>query len=94
MAITATKQKDGTVKTTRSGFDKVSHAFGSKLEKIKSGVKRAATRPKRAAAAKRKGDARKEIESIERGFGTVDNYVKQNPAFKSRAEKLRKEAGY
>jgi hypothetical protein len=90
MAITFMKGK----KPEYSGIDKVAHAFGSGLEKIKSGAKRVASRPKRAAAAKRKGDARKEIESIERSFGTMDNYVQQNPSFRSRADRLRKEAGY
>lgn len=91
MAIT---YKKGKKDLQYSGIDKVAHAFGSGLEKIKSGVKKAVTRPARAAASKRKGDARKEIESIERGFGTVDNYVKQNPSFKKRADRLNKEAGY
>lgn len=91
MAIT---YKKGKKDLEYSGVDKAMHMFGSGLEKIKSGVKKVATRPARAAAAKRKGDARKEIESIERGFGTMDNYVAQNPSFKKRADRLRKEAGY
>ena len=91
MAIT---YKKGEKDLKYSGVDKAMHIFGSGLEKIKSGVKKVAQRPAKAAAAKRKGDARKEISAIERGFGSVDNYVAQNPSFKKRADRLRNDAGY
>jgi len=95
MAITVTRQKDGSMKTTkRTGFDSVSHKFGNALEKIKSTAKKVVTRPARAAASKRKGDAQKEIKDIERGFGSVDKYVEFNPSFAERAKKLRENAGY
>ena len=89
MAIIYSKGKG----VKRTGVDKVTHKFGSTLEKIKSGAKRVATRPKRALNAKKQGDAQKELKNIERAFGSVDKYVELNPTFRKRADELKKLAG-
>lgn len=75
-----------------TGVDKAMHKFGNAVEKIKSGVKRAATAIPRAQKRHDKGQARKEIKDIERAFGTLDKYVEFNPDFRGRAESLRKRA--
>lgn len=100
MAITIKRQKDGKMKTTkRTGFDKLSFKFGSKLEEIKSGarkvgraVKRVAKAPARAQKRFDTEQARKEIRDIERAFGTVDKYLEFNPDFRGRASSLLKRA--
>lgn len=77
-----------------TGTDKVMKKFGDGLEKIKSGAKRVATRIPRAMEAKRKGDAQKEIDNINRAFGSLENYEKFNPESVERNKKLRQTAGY
>ena len=91
MAITYEKGKGI---TKRTGFDKAAHRFGSALEKIKSTTKRVVTRPARAAAAKRKGDAQKELKGIERAFGSTRRYEELYPETRKRNEELRKTAGF
>lgn len=82
--------------TKRTGFDKLSFQFGNAVEKIKSGatktVKKAVKKSKARSANIRREKARKEIRDIERGFGTVENYVKFNPDFRGRADQLYKRA--
>lgn len=69
--------------------------FGSILEKIKSGARGFVKNVSRPAGKEYKqAQARKEIKSIERGWGTVDNYVKNYPDYSARAKRLKKEAGY
>lgn len=91
MAITYEKGKGI---TKRTGFDKAQHKFGSAIEKIKSGARKAATAIPRARERKAVGDAQKEIKDIERAFGTMDKYVEFNPSFAPRAKKLREKAGF
>ena len=77
-----------------TGADKVMKKFGDGLEKIKSTAKRVVTRIPRALEAKRKGDAQKEIDNINRAFGSLENYEKFNPNSIERNKKLRETAGY
>lgn len=86
--------KKGQKELEYTGADKVMKSFGDGLEKIKSTAKRVATRPARALAEKRKGDARREIDNINRVYGTLENYEKFNPASAERNKKLRETAGY
>lgn len=77
-----------------TGFDKVQKKFGDTLEKIKSTAKRGITRIPRAMDEKAQGDARREIESINRGFGSVENYEKLYPDTKKRNRELFDRAGF
>lgn len=77
-----------------TGADKVMKKFGDGLEVIKSTAKRVVTRPLRAMDEKRKGDAVKEIDNINRAFGSTDNYEKFYPESAGRNKKLRETAGY
>ena len=89
MAIKYTRGKKDLEYT---GVDKAMHTFGNVLEKIKSGVSRAAKAIPNAQKRHSKGQARKEIKDIERAFGSVEKYVEFNPDFRGRADSLRKRA--
>ena len=86
--------KKGQKELEYTGVDKVMKKFGDGLEKIKSTAKRVVTRIPRAMEAKRKGDAQKEIDNINRAFGSLENYEKFNPQSANRNKKLRETAGY
>lgn len=77
-----------------TGFDKVQKKFGDTLEKIKSTAKRGITRIPRAMKEKDQGDARKEIESINRAFGSVQKYEEMYPDTKKRNRQLYDRAGF
>ena len=85
MAITYTRQPSGKVSVTkRTGFDAVSHG----VKKVASAVKKAVTKPLDSYEAKGKAmqEAKRQrnIEMIERGFGSVENYRSLDPMFRSR----------
>lgn len=86
--------KKGQKELEYTGADKVMKSFGDGLEKIKSTAKRVITRPARAMESKRKGDAQREIDNINRAFGSIENYEKYNPETAERNKKLRQTAGY
>ena len=90
----AISYKKGDKEMKYTGIDKVTHKFGNALERIKSGAKRVATRIPRAMEAKRKGDAQREIQNIERAFGSVENYQKMYPDTRKRNDRLRQTAGF
>lgn len=92
MAIKVKREKDGKMKTTYTGFDKVSHAFGNTLEKIKSGAKKVVKSYKDTQVNYKKAQASKELDDIGRAFGSVDNYVKLYPDYSKRADELKKKA--
>lgn len=86
--------KKGQQELEYTGADKAMKKFGDGLEKIKSIGKRVVTRIPRALEAKRKGDAQKELDNINRAFGSVENYEQYNPSSAARNKKLRETAGY
>lgn len=86
--------KKGQKEAEYTGADKVMKKFGDGLERIKSTAKRVVTRPARAMEAKRMGDAKKELDNINRAFGSTDNYEKFYPESAARNKKLRETAGY
>lgn len=86
--------KKGQKELEYTGADKVMKKFGDGLEKIKSTAKRVATRIPRAMEAKRKGDAQRELDNINRAFGSTENYEKFYPESAARNKKLRETAGY
>jgi len=93
----AIKYTRGKKELEYSGIDKVTHAFGSTLEKIKSGAMKAAKAPvrayKKSNARYQKAQAAKELDDVARGFGTVEKYIELNPSYASRAKRLREKAG-
>lgn len=86
--------KKGQKEAEYTGADKVMKKFGDGLERIKSTAKAVVTRPARAMEAKRKGDATKEIDNINRAFGSLENYEQFSPSSAARNKKLREAAGY
>lgn len=77
-----------------TGIDKAFKNVTDTATKIKSVAKRVVTRPKRAMENKRRGDARKELDNINRAFGSVENYEKFYPESRKRNQRLRETAGY
>lgn len=90
----AIKYKKGSKDLEYTGIDKAYRGFSNTLEKIKSTAKRVVTRPARAMRNKRQGDARKELDNINRAFGSTQNYEKFYPQSAARNKKLRDTAGY
>ena len=86
--------KKGSKELEYTGVDKAFKNVADTATKVKSFAKRVASRPKRAAAAKRQGDARRELDNINRAFGSVQNYEKLYPESAERNRKLREQAGY
>ena len=79
--------------TRYTGMDKAMHDFGNTLERIKSVGKKAVGSVKKRYADVEKHKARKELDDITRGFGSVENYEKLYPETKKRHDELRKKAG-
>lgn len=92
MAITLKRNKKGTFDTTYSGFDAVAHNFGNTLEKIKSTARKVGKAVVEPSKRKARFDAKKELDDIARGFGSVENYEKLYPETKKRHDALRKRA--
>lgn len=69
-------------KTEYTGMDKVTHAFGSALETIKSAPKRALDRMESKSKEMQEMKRNKNRKMIERTFGSVENYDKFNSGAK------------
>jgi hypothetical protein len=70
-------------------IDKVIHGFGSVLEKIKSAPRNLGNAIVQNNKNFYNHQAKKELEDIARGFGSVEQYEKLYPETKKRNDKLR-----
>lgn len=87
MALVVTRQKDGTYKTTLTGVDKA-FDFTKKVAKAVVGAPKAyVDAVAKANKRKRDFDDAEEVRQIERAFGSVDNYKKLDPMFRTRTER-------